>query len=120
EGEAVGRGEMGRESGGAGRGADWSAEWGGGTGGGRSADGAVGGGSGWVVGMAGERAARGGGGLRKLDPKASRGAEAPRGLGGQEQYLADPAWQAGVKGKERRGAGNDVGGEGGWRRAVKR
>lgn len=53
-------------------------------------------------------------------PYTSFRADATRQLQEQEQYLADPAWQAGVKGKALIEAGDNVGAEAQLRRALKR
>ena len=56
----------------------------------------------------------------KFYPYTSFRVDASRQLQEQEQYLADPAWQAGVKGKALIEAGDNVGAETQLRRALKR
>lgn len=56
----------------------------------------------------------------RVYPQTSYRAEAVKQLEGQEQLLADPAWQAGVKGKVLLDKGDNIGAEAQLRRALKR
>jgi Flp pilus assembly protein TadD len=56
----------------------------------------------------------------KVYPQTSYRAEAARQLASQEQLLADPAWQAGIKGKTLLDKGDNIGAEAQLRRALKR
>ncbi|WP_455920818.1 cellulose synthase complex outer membrane protein BcsC [Pseudomonas putida] len=56
----------------------------------------------------------------KTYPDTTFRADASKQLQGQQQLLADPAWQAGVKGKALLDSGDNVGAEAQLRRALKR
>lgn len=74
----------------------------------------------WLKQPVGHETAQGWRTFLKFYPYASLHADATRQLHEQEQYLADPAWQAGVKGKALLEAGDNVGAEASLRRAIKR
>ncbi|EPJ78371.1 cellulose synthase complex outer membrane protein BcsC [Pseudomonas sp. CFII68] len=74
----------------------------------------------WLEQPVGPETAQGWRVFLKLYPNTSLRPDATKQLQEQEQYLADPAWQAGVKGKALLEAGNHVGAEASLRRAIKR
>ena len=74
----------------------------------------------WLKQPVGRETAQGWQAFLKFYPYTSLYADATRQLQAQQQYLADPAWQAGVKGKALLEAGDNVGAEANLRRAIKR
>ncbi|MGE8175872.1 cellulose synthase complex outer membrane protein BcsC [Pseudomonas fluorescens] len=74
----------------------------------------------WLKQPVGHETAQGWQAFLKLYPNTSLRADATKQLQEQEQYLADPAWQAGVKGKALLEAGDNVGAEASLLRAIKR